>query len=64
MRPAHIHFLVNAPDFEPLVTHVFIEGDKYLKSDAVWSKRRIGLQGGAAGGSDNAKWKISVGTVA
>jgi hydroxyquinol 1,2-dioxygenase len=36
MRPAHIHFLVNAPDFEPLVTHVFIEGDKYLKSDAVF----------------------------
>jgi hydroxyquinol 1,2-dioxygenase len=36
MRPAHIHFLVNAPGFEPLVTHVFIEGDRYLKSDAVF----------------------------
>jgi hydroxyquinol 1,2-dioxygenase len=36
MRPAHIHFLVNAPDFEPLVTHVFIEGDEFLKSDAVF----------------------------
>ena len=36
MRPAHIHFLVNAPGFEPIVTHVFIEGDEYLDSDAVF----------------------------
>jgi len=36
MRPAHVHFLVNAPGFEPLVTHVFVEGDEYLKSDAVF----------------------------
>ena len=36
MRPAHVHFLVNAPGYEPLVTHVFIEGDKYLDSDVVF----------------------------
>lgn len=36
MRPAHIHFLVNAAGHEPLVTHVFIEGDKYLDSDVVF----------------------------
>jgi protocatechuate 3,4-dioxygenase beta subunit len=36
MRPAHVHFLVNAPGFEPLITHVFIEGDKYLDSDVVF----------------------------
>ncbi|MGP9812105.1 intradiol ring-cleavage dioxygenase [Rhodopseudomonas sp. NSM] len=36
MRPAHVHFLVNAPGYEPLITHVFIEGDKYLESDAVF----------------------------
>jgi protocatechuate 3,4-dioxygenase beta subunit len=36
MRPAHIHFLVSAPGFEPLVTHVFIEGDRYLDSDVVF----------------------------
>ena len=35
-RPAHIHFLVAAPGHEPLVTHVFIEGDKYLDSDVVF----------------------------
>jgi protocatechuate 3,4-dioxygenase beta subunit len=36
MRPAHIHFLVNAPGYEPLITHVFIGGDRYLDSDVVF----------------------------
>jgi hydroxyquinol 1,2-dioxygenase len=36
MRPAHIHFLVEKPGFDPLITHVFIEGDKYLDSDVVF----------------------------
>src|ERR1700754_5016879 len=36
MRPAHIHFLVNAPGYEPLITHAFMDGDKYLDSDVVF----------------------------
>jgi protocatechuate 3,4-dioxygenase beta subunit len=36
MRPAHVHFLVNAPGYEPLITHVFIEGDRYIDSDVVF----------------------------
>jgi protocatechuate 3,4-dioxygenase beta subunit len=36
MRPAHIHFVLAAPGFETLVTHVFAAGDKYLDSDAVF----------------------------
>jgi hydroxyquinol 1,2-dioxygenase len=36
MRPAHIHFLLRAPGFEPVVTHVFAAGDAYLASDAVF----------------------------
>ncbi|MBI5130113.1 MAG: intradiol ring-cleavage dioxygenase [Rhodopseudomonas palustris] len=36
MRPAHVHFLVDAPGYEPLITHVFIEGDRYLETDAVF----------------------------
>jgi len=36
MRPAHVHFLVNAKGYEPLITHVFIDGDKYLDSDVVF----------------------------
>jgi hydroxyquinol 1,2-dioxygenase len=38
-RPAHLHFMVNAPGFETLVTHVFRKGDAYLDSDAVFGVR-------------------------
>src|SRR6202521_2869842 len=33
MRRGHILFPVTAPAQEPLVTHVFIEGDKYIDTD-------------------------------
>ena len=36
MRPAHIHFVINAPGFQTLVTHLFVAGDSYLESDAVY----------------------------
>jgi hydroxyquinol 1,2-dioxygenase len=36
MRPAHVHFMVSAPDYEPVTTHVFEAGDEYLDSDAVF----------------------------
>ncbi len=39
MRPAHVHFLITATAFDPLVTHVFAKGDKYLDSDAVFGVR-------------------------
>jgi hydroxyquinol 1,2-dioxygenase len=35
-RPAHIHFMIAAPGHCTLVTHVFIAGDPYLDSDAVF----------------------------
>jgi protocatechuate 3,4-dioxygenase beta subunit len=35
-RPAHIHFMISAPGYRTLVTHLFFEGDEYLKSDAVF----------------------------
>jgi hydroxyquinol 1,2-dioxygenase len=37
MRPAHIHYIVTAPGYEPLTTHVFVAGDQYLASDAVFA---------------------------
>ncbi len=37
MRPAHIHFIVTAPGYEPLTTHLFVAGDEYLESDAVFA---------------------------
>jgi len=36
MRPPHIHFVINAPGYETLVTHLFAEGGDYLDSDAVY----------------------------
>jgi hydroxyquinol 1,2-dioxygenase len=36
MRPAHIHFMITAPGYQTLVTHVFAAGDPYLDSDAVF----------------------------
>jgi hydroxyquinol 1,2-dioxygenase len=38
-RPAHMHFIVEAPGYERLVTHVFRDGDRYLDSDAVFGVR-------------------------
>lgn len=35
-RPAHLHFMVAAEGYETLVTHVFVAGDPYLDSDAVF----------------------------
>ncbi len=39
MRPAHMHFMVRAPGYAPLVTHVFDARSKYLDSDAVFGVR-------------------------
>jgi len=36
MRPAHIHFLLSAAGHAPVTTHLFIAGDPYLDSDAVY----------------------------
>nr|BAM65762.1 hydroxyquinol 1,2-dioxygenase [Ralstonia pickettii] len=38
-RPAHLHFMIQAPGYETLVTHVFRKGDQYLDSDAVFGVR-------------------------
>lgn len=38
-RPAHLHFMISAPGYERLITHVFRSGDRYLDSDAVFGVR-------------------------
>ena len=38
-RPAHVHFMVSAPGFRTLVTHVFRADDAYLDADAVFGVR-------------------------
>ena len=37
MRPAHMHAIVAAPGYQQVITHVFVEGDPYLDSDAVFA---------------------------
>ena len=36
MRPAHVHFMITAPGYKTLTTHVFKEADPYLDGDAVF----------------------------
>ncbi|GAA1859181.1 dioxygenase [Pseudonocardia alni subsp. carboxydivorans] len=40
MRPAHIHFLLAVPGYEPLITHLFREGTEFLDSDVVFGVKR------------------------
>jgi hydroxyquinol 1,2-dioxygenase len=35
-RPAHIHFIISAEGYAPLTTQLFVSGDEYLDSDAVF----------------------------
>lgn len=35
-RPAHLHFMIQAPGHRKLVTHIFDRADQYLDSDAVF----------------------------
>jgi hydroxyquinol 1,2-dioxygenase len=39
-RPAHVHFLINAAGYEPLITHLFQEGAQYLDSDVVFGTKQ------------------------
>lgn len=38
-RPAHIHFILSADGYEAVTTELFVEGDPYLDSDAVFGVR-------------------------
>ncbi|THF47106.1 6-chlorohydroxyquinol-1,2-dioxygenase [Allorhizobium terrae] len=39
-RPAHMHFMVTAPGFRRVITHIFAAGDLYLVSDAVFGVKQ------------------------
>lgn len=40
IRPGHIHYIVSADGFKPLVTQVFVAEDEYIESDAVFGVRK------------------------
>ncbi|KAI9881116.1 MAG: hypothetical protein M1830_008274 [Pleopsidium flavum] len=37
MRPAHIHFIVSAPNYKPIITQIFDRRDKHITDDAVFA---------------------------
>jgi hydroxyquinol 1,2-dioxygenase len=39
-RPAHIHFIVSADGYQPLTTHIFVDGTPYIGSDAVFAVKK------------------------
>ena len=39
-RPAHVHFLLAVPGYEPLITHLFQEGAEYLDTDVVFGTKQ------------------------
>lgn len=42
MRPAHIHFCLEAPGYARCVTHLFQRGDQYIETDVVYGvKERL-----------------------
>lgn len=38
-RPSHLHYIVKAPGFRPLVTEIFPDDDPYLDQDTVFGVR-------------------------
>jgi hydroxyquinol 1,2-dioxygenase len=38
-RPAHIHFMISAEGYQLVTTELFVGGDPYLDSDAVFGVR-------------------------
>jgi len=39
-RPAHVHAIISAPGYEKVATHLFVRGDAYLDSDAVFGVKQ------------------------
>jgi len=39
-RPAHIHFIVAAPGYRDLTTHIFVAGSEYIESDTVFAVKK------------------------
>jgi len=39
-RPAHIHFIMSAPGYQKIITHLFKRGTEYLENDAVFGVKQ------------------------
>jgi protocatechuate 3,4-dioxygenase beta subunit len=45
MRASHLHFMVTAPGYRTLVTHIFVRGEELLDSDTVFGVDGLADQG-------------------
>ena len=57
-RPAHVHVIVSAPGYDRVATHLFVEGDEYLDSDAVFGVKHslvVDFKAHAAGPTPDGK---------
>jgi protocatechuate 3,4-dioxygenase beta subunit len=54
-RPAHIHFIVTADGHQPLITALYIAGDAYIESDAVFGAKHSLTVGYRKGHAANGK---------
>jgi protocatechuate 3,4-dioxygenase beta subunit len=61
MRPAHIHFWIKAQGYNDLITHLFVAGDTYLDSDAVFGVKESLILNFEKNTNavDASKWKVS-----
>ena len=56
-RPAHIHYLVTAPGYQKLVTHLFVGDDPYIESDTVFGVKRSLVTAFESLSDNVAKWR-------
>ena len=60
MRPAHIHFIVSAPGYKPIVTQIFDRKDDHLENDAVFAvKDNLVIDFLPKDGDPKAKFELS-----
>lgn len=58
-RPAHMHFMLNHPNFERIVTHTFVAGDPYLTSDTVFGVKESLILDYFPCSNGRAKWQAT-----
>jgi len=66
-RPAHIHFIISAAGYQPLVTALYIDGDKYIDSDVVFGSREqlvVKYQRSSSANVDSIEYNFAIETEA
>ena len=56
-RPAHMHFMVSAPGYATIVTHTFVDGDRWLASDAVFGVKASLIAAIEKGRPGDTEWR-------